>query len=187
MERQKKQGSDVKRENDRGKKTKNEWGAGKLAPFSLGDYWIQDTKWVAGQDGDGSSEDEKRICTHGLRTVKKLSRRRRLWYNAFKLKGREAAQLETYEIRPLSLDEVRDVYHLRMVHDFPRNELKSLGMIEKALKRGNYRCLGMQGGNAILAYAFFVKLESNYLLDYFAVDQNRRGSGLGNFFSPETV
>lgn len=95
--------------------------------------------------------------------------------------------METYEIRPLSLDEVRDVYHLRMVHDFPRNELKSLGMIEKALKRGNYRCLGMQGGNAILAYAFFVKLESNYLLDYFAVDQNRRGSGLGNFFSPETV
>lgn len=95
--------------------------------------------------------------------------------------------METYEIRPLSLDEVRDVYHLRMVHVFPWNELKSLGMIEKALKRGIYRCLGRQGGNAILAYAVFVKLESNYLLDYFAVDQNRRGSGLGNFFSPETV
>jgi len=45
MERQKKQGSDVKWENDRGKKTKNEWGAGKLAPFSLWDYWIQDTIW----------------------------------------------------------------------------------------------------------------------------------------------
>ena len=119
--------------------------------------------------------------------MKKLSRRRRLWYNAFKLKGRETAQLETYEIRPLSLDEVRDVYHLRMVHDFPRNELKSLGMIEKALKRGNYRCLGMRDGNAILAYAFFVTLESNYLLDYFAVDQSQRGNGLGSFFSPETV
>ena len=95
--------------------------------------------------------------------------------------------METYEIRPLSLDEVRDVYHLRMVHDFPRNELKSLGMIEKALKRGNYRCLGMRDGNAILAYSFFVTLESNYLLDYFAVDQSQRGNGLGSFFSPETV
>ena len=28
-------------------KNENEWGAGKPAPFSLGDYWIQDTekKW----------------------------------------------------------------------------------------------------------------------------------------------
>lgn len=32
MERQKKQGSDVKRENDRGKKTKNEWDIEEAVP-----------------------------------------------------------------------------------------------------------------------------------------------------------
>lgn len=88
-------------------------------------------------------------------------------------------------IDSLTLQEIRDIYRQRMKHDFPRNELKPLGMIEKALERGNYLCCGLRDGGDILAYAFFVLAEDVYMFDYFAVRKDLRGTGIGSGFLKE--
>ena len=85
----------------------------------------------------------------------------------------------------LTLPEVREIYRTRMKHDFPGNELKELAMIEKVFREGRYLCYGAREGNDILAYAFFVLAEELYMLDYFAVKKERRGSGIGSRFLKE--
>ncbi len=87
-------------------------------------------------------------------------------------------------IDTLNAEEIREIYHHRMVKDFPRNERKSLGRIQAALRRGAYRCLGLRDGGEILAYAFFVILNrdgrQDWLFDYFAVREDLRGTGIGS-------
>ena len=85
----------------------------------------------------------------------------------------------------LTLPEVREIYRKRMKDDFPGNELKSLAMIEKVFGEGRYLCYGVREGADILAYAFFVLTEDVYLLDYFAVKKDLRGSGIGSGFLKE--
>ena len=86
----------------------------------------------------------------------------------------------------LTLQEVRDIYRLRMVDDFPRNELKPLFVLERAIRKGIYRCYGLKEADELLAYAFFVCLpengEEHCLLDYYAVDRGHRGTGIGSRF-----
>lgn len=90
------------------------------------------------------------------------------------------------EIRSLTDPELAAVYRERMVDDFPRDERKPLHMIRSALRRGQYQCLGLFDAEQIAAYAFFVVLQAGdaqkILLDYFAVEQSRRGSGIGSRF-----
>ena len=76
----------------------------------------------------------------------------------------------------LTLPEIRKIYRKRMKDDFPGNELKSLAMIGKVYREGRYLCYGVREGDDILAYAFFVLTEGLYLLDYFAVKKDLRGS-----------
>ena len=64
-------------------------------------------------------------------------------------------------IKELTLQEIRYIYHRRMVNDFPGNELKSLSAIERAIRKGIYRCFGLMDADEILAYAFFVYLPEN--------------------------
>ena len=85
----------------------------------------------------------------------------------------------------LTLTEIREIYRKRMKNDFPGNELKSLAMIEKVFREGRYLCYGAKEGTDILAYAFFVRTEGRYLLDYFAVKKELRGSGIGSSFLKE--
>ena len=85
----------------------------------------------------------------------------------------------------LTLTEIREIYRKRMKNDFPGNELKSLAMIEKVFREGRYLCYGAKEGTDILAYAFFVRTEGQYLLDYFAVKKELRGSGIGSGFLKE--
>ena len=89
-------------------------------------------------------------------------------------------------IRLLTLPEIRTLYKERMVHDFPADELKPLTMIERAVKRGEYRCYGGLEGGAIAAYAFFVtnreEGQTIWLFDYLAVDEARRDRGIGSAF-----
>ncbi len=61
-------------------------------------------------------------------------------------------------IVPLTLAEVCQVYHERIVRDFPADERKPLARIKAALRRDAYRCLGLKEGDRLLAYAFFVLL-----------------------------
>ena len=85
----------------------------------------------------------------------------------------------------LSLPEIREIYRKRVKHDFPANEVKSLVMIEKAFRDGRYRCYGVRADDDLLAYAFFVLAGDVYLLEYFAVRQDLRGSGIGSGFLKE--
>ena len=89
-------------------------------------------------------------------------------------------------IKELTVQEVRDIYRLRMADDFPENELKSLSVIERLIRRGMYRCFGLEDADELLAYAFFVYLPENgeeyYLLDYYAVGREHRGTGIGSRF-----
>ena len=86
---------------------------------------------------------------------------------------------DTSSIRCLSLPEVRNIYATRMAGDFPPEEIKPLSAIEALIERGQYVCYGFPEDDT-LAYAFFVKLGRWALLDYYAVQQDRRGEGLGS-------
>ena len=88
-------------------------------------------------------------------------------------------------IEILTLPEIRDVYHHRLIHDFPPDERKPLSMIEASLKNRQYVCYGMKDPSGILAYAFFVVIHHQYLLDYFAVRTDSRGTGIGGRFLQE--
>ena len=82
----------------------------------------------------------------------------------------------------LTLPQVRRLHRERMRKDFPPDELKPLGMIEKALASGGYLCLGAVEAGEILAYAFFVLLGQTALVDYLAVRENLRDRGIGTRF-----
>lgn len=85
-------------------------------------------------------------------------------------------------IRELNSREVETVYKSRLIKDFPPNEVKSLRRIRTAAGKGGYRCFGLAEGDNLLAYAFFMVLEGHMLLDYYAVRQDLRGTGLGSRF-----
>lgn len=89
-------------------------------------------------------------------------------------------------IRPLEPAQIRAVYKERMTVDFPPDELKSLAIIERAIRRSEYRCYGGFIGENIAAYAFFVTIrergETVWLFDYLAVEQSRRDQGIGSAF-----
>ena len=91
-------------------------------------------------------------------------------------------------IRELSLEEIRDIYNKYLYNDFPFDERKPLDRIEKSMRDGQYLCLGAwdKDGN-FLAYAFFVVIGRNVLLDYYAVVQKYRGTGIGTSFLPQAA
>lgn len=86
------------------------------------------------------------------------------------------------DVRPLTADEVRNIYEIHMIRDFPRAELKPLRWIIKMLGDGNYECLGLFEDDDLLAYAFFVLHDRHYLFDYLAVPPQKRNGGIGARF-----
>ena len=97
-------------------------------------------------------------------------------------------QPESFELKihVLNLAQVRTVYRERLIRDFPSDEVKPLSMIERALKRGDYRCYGGFSGDTLWAYAFFVTVQEQgkalWLFDYLAVEENHRDQGIGSAF-----
>lgn len=92
-------------------------------------------------------------------------------------------QVKTIDL--LTFQEIREIYRKRVKHDFPANEVKPFFRIEKAFRGGRYLCYGARSDDDILAYAFFVRTEDMYLLDYYAVKKELRGSGIGSGFLRE--
>ncbi len=71
------------------------------------------------------------------------------------------------------------IYKERMIIDFPKDELKPLGIILDAMDRGMYEALGLFDEENMIGYVFLVKLERNYLVDYLAIFPDKRNSGAG--------
>ena len=81
----------------------------------------------------------------------------------------------------LTRDQVADIYQTHLCQDFPPDERKTLDILLKAMDVGKYECYALTE-NELLGYAFFVKLERDYLLDYLAIVRGKRDLGLGSVF-----
>lgn len=92
------------------------------------------------------------------------------------------AMADDLRVQELSLPQIRRLYHERLRDDFPPDELKPLGMIERALAAKRYVCYGAFHGDQILGYAYFVKLGKMALVDYYAVMPEARDRGVGSAF-----
>lgn len=89
----------------------------------------------------------------------------------------------SFESRRLtSFSQVKDLYRKRLKQDFARDERKPLSAMRRLWKDDAYDCYGLFDGDEILGYAFFVHLGKNYMVDYLAISEDRRGQGLGSIF-----
>ena len=88
------------------------------------------------------------------------------------------------QIRELTVEEIRDVYHDRMKQDFPSSERKPLSLILSLIKRGVYQGIGLYEGDDLIAYAFLTPAAAGgwMLVDYYAVRGDQRGQGYGSAF-----
>lgn len=86
------------------------------------------------------------------------------------------------KIKELNLEEAKLLYDTKMKRDFPPSELRPFSSVSGLTKQGHYRCFGCMDGEEPAAYAFFAFTQGAALLDYLAVDEHRRGRGVGKFF-----
>lgn len=56
--------------------------------------------------------------------------------------------------RLLSSSERKEVYHLHMKQDFPKNELRPLRMIDSLVRSGTYYTFGIFEKEQLCAYAY---------------------------------
>jgi hypothetical protein len=88
--------------------------------------------------------------------------------------------LQTRRITDFSVIEA--LYRNRLKRDFARNERKPLAAIRRMWDGDAYDCYGLFSAEALLGYAFFVRIGRNYLFDYLAIEAGRRDEGLGSVF-----
>lgn len=89
------------------------------------------------------------------------------------------------EIKRLAPEEVKRLYDTNMQRDFPPSELRPYSSISSLTESGNYLCFGCMDGAGVAAYAAFAVTSGAApaaLLDYYAVDESRRGQGVGGRF-----
>ena len=91
----------------------------------------------------------------------------------------------TYTIEAINFPVFKKLYQEVLVHDFPRNELRPLWMFRSLFRKNDYTVLVMEECGRILAYACIIVDEVASLLDYFAVNKDLRGSGIGSVFLSE--
>lgn len=84
----------------------------------------------------------------------------------------------------LSLAEGKEIYYDRLLKDFPACEVKPWTKIEQFVKEGLYEMFGMWEGDILLAYGFVAAdvHKKHMLMDYFAVNEDYRGKGHGQYF-----
>lgn len=87
-------------------------------------------------------------------------------------------------LRWIDTEEMTRIYEERMKIDFPDSELKPLSRIVETMEAGLCKALVMEEEHIVYAYAVFILPENgkHLLLDYFAVNQVFRGSGIGHRF-----
>lgn len=90
--------------------------------------------------------------------------------------------MKSLEIRKLGFIEIISVYNKHLRNDFPREERRPLPMVLLGTVKGYYECLGLFEEKDIRGYFFLVKNNNDYLVDYFAIINGYRNSGLGSAF-----
>ena len=99
--------------------------------------------------------------------------------------------IKTDELRVqrLRTHEVRDVYRKYLRNDFPRDERRPLGHIMRMRRLRQYDCCGVFYEGRLVCYAFLILSVQGekryYMLDYFAVLAELRGSRIGSWFLPQ--
>ena len=83
------------------------------------------------------------------------------------------------KLQQLTKLQVEELYNAHMVEDFPRDELKPLAIILKAMDDGRYESLGLFDGEVMIGYVYLVKLGRDYLVDYLATFPDKRNNGAG--------
>ena len=97
--------------------------------------------------------------------------------------ARGAAEAGSMTARRLTeFAQVKRLYKSRLRKDFARSERKPLSAMRKTWNAGAYLCYGLFDGEEIAGYAFFVRRERAYLLDYLAIAAECRGAGAGTAF-----
>ncbi|MDL2215822.1 GNAT family N-acetyltransferase [Ruminococcaceae bacterium OttesenSCG-928-N02] len=88
------------------------------------------------------------------------------------------------EIQPIDETLAREIYKNSMQRDFPAQELRPLRGMLSLYKKGLYSGLAAYSEGALVAYAFFGGKPGaeSLLLDYYAVQPNVRGQGVGGRF-----
>lgn len=80
-------------------------------------------------------------------------------------------------------EEIEKIYNTYLVQDFPKDEVKPLERILFLYDKNLYFAYGLYDADEkMLAYAFFSKAHSceYVLLDYYAVAEEKRGTGIGS-------
>lgn len=86
------------------------------------------------------------------------------------------------KIETLNISQLNEIYNSQMKRDFPPSELRPFSSMEYLTEQGLYHSLAYREGDRTLGYALFAENETAALLDYFAVDANCRGQGVGGKF-----
>ena len=87
------------------------------------------------------------------------------------------------ELRSLSLHTLHDLYRPCLSRDFPPDELMPWDWMEALVLSGRQESLGFYEGERLAAYAILIteSAQAPYLLlNYFAVEPDRRGQGTGS-------
>lgn len=82
----------------------------------------------------------------------------------------------------LNKRELEVVYRARMIHDFPKSELKPLHAMRRLMDLGRYEPLAVVEGGSLVGYAMMWLPEGpgGALLEYFGVLPERRSRGIGS-------
>ena len=83
------------------------------------------------------------------------------------------------ELKLLDEHTVQSIYNEHMVIDFPKDELKPLPMILKAMKESWYEPLGVYDATKLIGYVFVIRMQNSYLIDYLATFPEVRNKGKG--------
>lgn len=86
------------------------------------------------------------------------------------------------ELKQLSYDTIKDLYHTSIQNDFPEAEVKPWYAIDTFYRRGNYVGYGLYESGSLCAYAFLYAVDGSTtpMIDYFAVTGAIRGKGYGS-------
>ena len=85
-----------------------------------------------------------------------------------------------FKLEKQDKNQVKYIYEIRMVEDFPKDELKPLDIILTAMDRGFYEFLGLFDGSELIGYVSLVNIDDDYLVDYLATLPRHRNKGAGS-------